>query len=276
MRPAGTSPIAFLEPRGVDDRESEIAEARLAFAPVAGDARPIIDKASFLPTSRLNRVDLPTFGRPMIAMVNIISPALRQSEPCPRAVGRAQPEPRGRQPFPAQAARLAGLNEAEERFGPLAQRGRRARIGNDHVEPAPGRFEIPPSEVGKSEQFADAVVIGEALRRERREFLLEGLRVIAVDAQKGRAGLRHVLERRIILRIGGESLKARDRRGGIAARDLDPRRRGAARASRIPLAPTSPEPRKRLRPRRICRRRTVAAPPHIARQPPPRFQCGKR
>ena len=61
---------ALVQPGGIDDREFEIAEPPLALAAVAGDAGLVIDQRELLPTSRLNSVDLPTLGRPIMAIVN--------------------------------------------------------------------------------------------------------------------------------------------------------------------------------------------------------------
>ena len=78
-------------------------------------------------------------------------------------------------------------------------------------------------------------MIGEALSRERTEFLLESLGILAVDAQNGRADLGHVLERLIVIRIGDKRVIARDGRGGIVAGDFID---GAqARERRISLRP---------------------------------------
>ena len=65
--------VALLQTRRVDDGEGEIGDPRLALAPVTGDTGLIVDKSELLPTSRLNSVDLPTFGRPMIATLALIS-----------------------------------------------------------------------------------------------------------------------------------------------------------------------------------------------------------
>ncbi len=76
--------VALLEPGRVDDGEGEIGDPALALAPVTGDAGLIVDKSELLPTSRLNRVDLPTFGRPMIATLLMVqlpfSPCGRRRE----------------------------------------------------------------------------------------------------------------------------------------------------------------------------------------------------
>jgi hypothetical protein len=41
--------VGFLEARGIDDPEDEIAEPRLALAPVTGDAGPVVDEGEPLP-----------------------------------------------------------------------------------------------------------------------------------------------------------------------------------------------------------------------------------
>ena len=61
---------AFVEACGVDQREFEIAELALALAAVAGDRRAYHRPApASARPSRLNSVDLPTLGRPMMAIV---------------------------------------------------------------------------------------------------------------------------------------------------------------------------------------------------------------
>ena len=60
----------LVEAGGVDRGEAEVAEPRLALAAVAGHAGQVVDQRQRWPTSRLNSVDLPTFGRPTMATRN--------------------------------------------------------------------------------------------------------------------------------------------------------------------------------------------------------------
>ena len=84
----------------------------------------------------------------------------------------------------------------------------------------PGRLDIAAPEGGEREQFAQGIAIGEALPRQRAVFLLERLRIIAVDAQNGRVDLSHFLERLIVSRVGDEGVICRDGGDRIMACDL--------------------------------------------------------
>ena len=64
----------IFQPGRVDHPEPKIAKIlAFALAPVTGHARRMSSTiASRLPTNRLNSVDLPTLGRPIIATVNSV------------------------------------------------------------------------------------------------------------------------------------------------------------------------------------------------------------
>jgi hypothetical protein len=56
-----------LEAGGVDQLQVQVAQAAVGEAAVAGDAGLVVDQGQLAPARRLNRVDLPTLGRPTMA-----------------------------------------------------------------------------------------------------------------------------------------------------------------------------------------------------------------
>ena len=60
--------LGLLEPSRIDDRHRIAGKVGFALAPVARQPRHVGDERRALPVSRLNSVDLPTLGRPMMAM----------------------------------------------------------------------------------------------------------------------------------------------------------------------------------------------------------------
>ncbi len=65
------SALGLLETGGVDEGHRVAGELRLALAPVARQPRHVGDERGRLRVSRLNNVDLPTLGRPMMAMTGV-------------------------------------------------------------------------------------------------------------------------------------------------------------------------------------------------------------
>jgi hypothetical protein len=81
MRPCQRLRGRILEAGGVDNVEDQIVELRGVHAPVAGDARRVVDERELAPARRLKSVDLPTLGRPMMATLKLISDHDASPEP---------------------------------------------------------------------------------------------------------------------------------------------------------------------------------------------------
>ena len=73
MRPGRVSGGGFLQPGGVDQPDQPAAQHRLGLLAVARHARGVGHQRRPPPASRLNSVDLPTFGRPAMTTTGSIT-----------------------------------------------------------------------------------------------------------------------------------------------------------------------------------------------------------
>src|SRR5208283_1216456 len=145
--------------------------------------------ASFLPTRRLNKVDLPTFGRPMIATLLMK----------PRSLGGA-----------------VRRDEGEPAFGELALGRRDFRVAEHVVELLARVVSVAAADRQRAEgQLGEPAVgtIGGGERRQRRRSgrLLTG----NVELKERRAQLGRVAEQGIDRAVAGDGLKGCNRRGWV-------------------------------------------------------------
>ena len=182
--------IALFEPGGVDDRECEIAEPRVALAPVARHAGRVVDQrelAADQPVEQRRFADIGPadngdFGAQLLAI----------------AFARSF------------CRRLAGSDEAEQQFRVLPHALRRLGIGDDHVEPFAGAVVVLGGERDDAKHFPRGVAIGAGRGRERLERGLGLVGLTRVETQESGAKARGLLKQRTdrgILRkrvIGGD------------------------------------------------------------------------
>src|SRR5215207_834013 len=149
--------------------------------------------ASFWPTRRLNRVDLPTFGRPTMATVAVMMPLTRYCVPLYRLallrdLGRSRGDDRG-----------VDLEAA-------AQRLRRLAVSGDLVEAAAGAVVVALLEGGEAEHLTRGMAPGVGGRRQPLEGGLGGGNV-RIEAEHCPAESREVLQDGRHGAVGGERVE---------------------------------------------------------------------
>src|SRR4051794_31157639 len=138
--------------------------------------------ASFWPTRRLKRVDLPTFGRPTMATVAVMAP-----------------------PGGALLRRLrrSGVDEGAVDLEPAAQRLRGLAIGRDLVEPAAGGVVVALLQGREAEHLARRVAPGIARRRDALERRLRRCRLGGVEPEHRGAKAGEILQHGRDAAVGG-------------------------------------------------------------------------
>src|SRR5215211_2213281 len=166
--------------------------------------------ASFWPTRRLKRVDLPTFGRPTMATVAVMA-ALAA------LLGRL---------------RRPGVDEGAVDLEPAAQRLRGFAVGRDLVEPAAGGVVIAPLQCGKAEHLARRVAPGTGRRRDALERRLRRSRLGGVEPEHRGAKTGEILQDGGDAAVGGKRVIGLRALGGVALAGLG----GEPEAGEKPIA----------------------------------------